>query len=144
MRQEPPSGPGPHFRGFTITLRHTTIGRTPLDEWSARRTDLYLTTHNTHKIQTSMTPAGFEPAIPASERPQTHVLRGAAIGIGSVYTGSWNSTQNRYLTNLHKLFRLDKLDLNLLFLMITKKYVIPSVPVFLCYQLTYVRKKTNG
>jgi hypothetical protein len=36
------------FRGFTITLyRHTTLGRTPLDEWSARRRDLYLTTHNT-------------------------------------------------------------------------------------------------
>jgi hypothetical protein len=30
-----PSGPGrPHYRGFTITLRHTTLGRTPLDEWS--------------------------------------------------------------------------------------------------------------
>jgi hypothetical protein len=28
-----PSGPGPpHYRGFTITLRHTTVGRTPLDE----------------------------------------------------------------------------------------------------------------
>ena len=28
-----PSGPGsPHFRGFTIALRHTTHGRTPLDE----------------------------------------------------------------------------------------------------------------
>jgi hypothetical protein len=28
-----PSGPGlPHYRGFTITLRHTTLGRTPLDE----------------------------------------------------------------------------------------------------------------
>jgi len=26
------SGP-PHFRGFTIKLRHTTLGRTPLDEW---------------------------------------------------------------------------------------------------------------
>ena len=27
------SGPGlPHFRGFTITLRHTTFSRTPLDE----------------------------------------------------------------------------------------------------------------
>jgi len=26
-----------HFRGFTITFRHTTLGRTPLDEWSARR-----------------------------------------------------------------------------------------------------------
>ena len=25
------SGPGPH-RGFTIALRHTTLGRTPLDE----------------------------------------------------------------------------------------------------------------
>jgi hypothetical protein len=37
---------------FTRFLDHTqwrtTIGRTPLDEWSARRKDLYLTTHNTH------------------------------------------------------------------------------------------------
>jgi hypothetical protein len=38
----------PHYRGFTMTLWHTTLGRTPLDEWSARRRDLYLTTHNTH------------------------------------------------------------------------------------------------
>jgi len=30
------------------TQRRTTGGRTPLDEWSARRRDLYLTTHNTH------------------------------------------------------------------------------------------------
>jgi hypothetical protein len=44
-----PSGPGPHYRGFAITLRHTTFGRTPLDEWSARRRDVYLTTHNTDK-----------------------------------------------------------------------------------------------
>jgi hypothetical protein len=35
---------GPHYRGFTITLRYTTLGRTPLDEWSARRRDFYLTT----------------------------------------------------------------------------------------------------
>jgi hypothetical protein len=28
-----PSGPGPpHYRGFTITVRHTTLCRTPLDE----------------------------------------------------------------------------------------------------------------
>jgi len=27
--------------------RRITVGRTPLDEWSARRRDLYLTTHNT-------------------------------------------------------------------------------------------------
>jgi len=30
------------------TLRRTTVGRTPLDQWSARRRDLYLTTHSTH------------------------------------------------------------------------------------------------
>jgi len=47
-------GPGPHYRGFTITHTHTHThtrarGRTPLDEWSARSRDLYLTTHNTHK-----------------------------------------------------------------------------------------------
>jgi hypothetical protein len=30
------------------TWRRATIGRTPLDEWSVRRRDLYLTTHNTH------------------------------------------------------------------------------------------------
>jgi hypothetical protein len=79
-----PSGPGPpHYRGFTITLRHTTLGSTPLDEWSARRRDLYMTTHNTHNRHTSMPPAGFEPTIPSSERPQTHVLDCAATGIDS-------------------------------------------------------------
>jgi hypothetical protein len=35
-------------------LRHTTVGRTPVDEGPARRRDLYLTTHNTHKRQKSM------------------------------------------------------------------------------------------
>jgi hypothetical protein len=78
-----PSGPEPpHYRGFTITLRHTTVGRTPLDKWSAWRRDLYLTTHNTHKRQTSMPPAGFETIIPASEQPQTHALDRKATGIG--------------------------------------------------------------
>ena len=51
-------------------------------ERSARRRDLYLTIHNTHKRQTSMSPAGFEPAIPASERPQMHALDRVATGIG--------------------------------------------------------------
>jgi hypothetical protein len=45
-----PSRPrSPHYRGFTMTLGHITLSRTPLEEWSARRRDLYLTTHNTHK-----------------------------------------------------------------------------------------------
>jgi hypothetical protein len=41
------------------TRGSTTIGRTPLDEWSARRRDLYLTTHNTYNKQTSMPPGGI-------------------------------------------------------------------------------------
>ena len=60
----------------------TTFGKTPLDEWSARRRDLYLTTHNTHRRQTSFLSAIFEPAIPASAWPQTHALDRATIGIG--------------------------------------------------------------
>jgi len=60
----------------------TTLGGTPLDEWSARRTDLYLTTHNTRNRQTSMPPVGFEPQIPASERLQIYAWDRAATGIG--------------------------------------------------------------
>ena len=83
MAQQPPIGPRPpHYREFMITLTYTTLGRTPLDEWSVRRRDLYLTTHNTHNRQTSMPPVGFEPTIPASERPQTHALDRAATGTG--------------------------------------------------------------
>jgi len=68
-----PCGPGPpQFRGFTITVTHTTLGRTPLDEWSARRRNLYLATYNAHRRRTSTRPAGFEPEISARERPQTH------------------------------------------------------------------------
>jgi hypothetical protein len=76
-----PRGSRPsHYRGLMTTLRHTTVGRTPLDEWSAHHPDLYLTTHNR---KTAMPPVGFEPAIPASERPQTHALDRTATGIGT-------------------------------------------------------------
>jgi hypothetical protein len=47
-----------------------TLGRTPLDERSARRRDHYLATHNTHKRQTSMPPGGIRTPILASEWPQ--------------------------------------------------------------------------
>jgi hypothetical protein len=61
-----PSGLGPpSHRGFKITLRHTTVSRTAVDEWSARCTDLYLTTHNTHKRQTSMPPTGIRTCNPS-------------------------------------------------------------------------------
>ena len=63
-------------------LRHTTFGRIPLDEWSARRRVLYLTTHDNHKRLTSMSQAGIEPANPVNERPQTHGWDRAGTGIG--------------------------------------------------------------
>jgi hypothetical protein len=50
--------------------RRSTVCRTPLDEWSARRRYLYLTTHDTHNSQISMPQVGFKPTISAGERPQ--------------------------------------------------------------------------
>jgi len=81
-----PSGTRPpHHQGFTITLRHTTLVKTPLDEWSARRRDLYIhNSQNSQERETSKLPAGFEPAFPASDGPETHAFHGAATGISSV------------------------------------------------------------
>jgi hypothetical protein len=47
-----------------------TRGRNPLDEESARRKGIYLhrtTPHKKHKRQTSISPEGFEPAIPVDQ-----------------------------------------------------------------------------
>ena len=52
------------------TQRRTIVGKTPLDEWSARRRHLYLTTHDSHNRQISMPPVGFKPKISAGEWPQ--------------------------------------------------------------------------
>ena len=75
---------------FLRFLDHTqfrsTLGRIPLDKWSARRRDLYLIKHNTHNRQTdrqTCLPAEFEYKIPASKRPQTDALYRAAARIGS-------------------------------------------------------------
>jgi hypothetical protein len=70
---------------FTRFLDHTqrraTFGRTPLDEWSARRRVLYMTTHNTHNRQTSM-PTG---------RIWTHNLnRRAAADLRRRPCGHWD------------------------------------------------------
>jgi hypothetical protein len=55
------------FTRFLDHTRRTTVGRTPLYEWSARRRDFYLKTQ--HSQQTSMPPLGFEPSL--SRRPAT-------------------------------------------------------------------------
>ena len=83
-RNRPPWARVSSFTRFPDQIqRRTAVGRASLDEWSARIRDLYLTTHKTHNIQTSMSPVGFEPTISASRRPQIHALDRAATGIGS-------------------------------------------------------------
>ena len=54
-------GCGSSFMRFLDhTQRRTTVGRTPLDEWPARRRDIYLTkTHNTHNRQDFHAPGGI-------------------------------------------------------------------------------------
>jgi hypothetical protein len=81
------------------TQRRTTIRRTSLDEWSARRRDLYLRVHNTHQRQTSKSPVGFELTISAGERPQTHTLQvnRAVTGTGYVYLYQSIFIKNRVL-----------------------------------------------
>jgi len=69
-------------RFINHTIRRTTVGTTPLDEWTARSRDLYLTTHNNHNRQTSILPIGFEHTISAGEQPQTYALDLAATGAG--------------------------------------------------------------
>ena len=71
-------------QGCTVTKpkSHTTVGRNPLAKWSARYRG------NSHHLNETV----IEPATPASERPQTHVLDRASTGIGRglLY---WNETQ---------------------------------------------------
>ena len=64
------------------TQQRTTFGGTLLDEWSAPRRDIYLTTRNIHDRRTPMPPVGFEPTISAGERPQTYASDRAATGAG--------------------------------------------------------------
>jgi hypothetical protein len=84
------------LRFLDHTQRRATVGRTPLDEWSARRRSLYLTTHNTHNRQTSMPPAAFEPTISAGERPQTYALDRAATGTDKIH---YNARLKQILNN---------------------------------------------
>jgi len=65
-------------------IRHTqththarTHMRTPVDEGSALRKDLILTTHNTHKTEVSI-----ESIAPVNKQPMTDALNSAATRIG--------------------------------------------------------------
>jgi len=65
------------------TRGRTTIGKTPLDEWSARRRDLYLTTYNIQQKTNIHAPVEFEPAVSTGEHPQSHALDSADRGTGN-------------------------------------------------------------
>jgi hypothetical protein len=89
----PVTGLSSSFSSFLEqTQRRAAVGRTPLDEWSIRRTALYLTTYNTHNRQTSMHSVEFETRISARERPKTNALDRAATGTGV------------YLIRIHKFY----------------------------------------
>jgi len=65
-----PSGPGRHYRGFTIILRHITLGKDPLDGWSAQRRGLYL--YNTqHSQQTDIHASGGILKLPQPSHTET-------------------------------------------------------------------------
>ena len=69
------------LRFLDYTQRRSTVGRTPPDEWSAGRRDLYLTTHNTHNRQHIHAPSGI----------RTHDLsRRAAANLRLRLRGHWN------------------------------------------------------
>ena len=88
-----------HTHTHTHTQTQTTLVKTPLDEWSVRRRELYLTTHNTHNRQTTMPSAGIEPAIPLNEHPQTHALDCAATRISNYLHKTENDFQSGCLNN---------------------------------------------
>jgi hypothetical protein len=106
VAQQAKSGPGRLLLEVSRShsVRHTTVGRTPLDEGSASRRDLYLTTQTLYKRQTSMPPVGFEPTIPASARPQTYALDRAVAGIGSKVLSSFKFIHFVFLRSSTHLF----------------------------------------
>jgi hypothetical protein len=72
------------FVGHTQLDTHT-AGRTPLDEWSARRKGRYL--HNKHNRRTPS--AGFKPTITAIERLQNYALAQTYINLTDTIFFFW-------------------------------------------------------
>ena len=86
MARQPPVGLGLFIAEVSRSQSvDTTQSEGPLDEFTARRRDLYLTKHNNHTRQTFVPQAGFETAVPTNGRRQTPALDGVATRIGIVY-----------------------------------------------------------
>jgi hypothetical protein len=76
-----PGGPGStHYRGFTITLRHTTLGRTPLGEL-IRPSQKLLPDNTQHSQETDIHGrGGIRTHNPSKRGVQTHALDSATSG----------------------------------------------------------------
>ena len=75
-----PSGPRPpRCWGFENTIRHTALGRTPLDEWSARRRDLYLAANNTQQQTDIQAPGGIRNHNPSRRANAERRLRSRCL-----------------------------------------------------------------
>jgi hypothetical protein len=89
------TGPGqPTYRSFTITLRHTTLDRTPVPEGSAIAK---ISDNTQHSQETDIhAPAGFEPSIPAKRAATDRRLR---------RRGQWDLQELDYCTVHEHLLR---------------------------------------
>jgi hypothetical protein len=96
------------------TQRRTIVSRTPLDQWSARRRDLYLTTHNTYNRQTSMPPVGL----------RTHDLSRRAAADLRLRSRGLNIPRCSYQIRIPSFFRYRLLNLFLTWICLTQGYYI--------------------
>jgi hypothetical protein len=62
------------------TQWRTILDMTPLHEWSARRREFYLKTHNNFNRETSMPTAVFEPTILSGHRQQNYSHTARTVG----------------------------------------------------------------
>jgi hypothetical protein len=70
---------------YLITLTGTTHSREDSSGRGIGPKQIPLPDNTQHSRQTPMPPAGFEPVIPASERPQIHALDWTATGTGRIW-----------------------------------------------------------
>jgi hypothetical protein len=87
------------------TQRRPRVGKTPLDERSARGQDLYLTTHNIHDRQNSVPPTGFDLKSQQGGRPQNYafeytILRFDTTSFETVFNHNFDSKNCKHNNNL--------------------------------------------
>ena len=90
MAQQPLVGQGLLLIGASRShsIRHTALGRNPLDKWSAQRRDPNLITHNTHKTHI------HDPGVIRTHNPSKHAATDPRLRLHSHWDqlGSFIST----------------------------------------------------